>query len=86
MDMRLTIVLALAGTLSIGFAQTDWPTYGHDPGGIRYSPLKQITAANAARPAGVSHDCRSGVMASANTKGPRAFPRSRPLILNGTKI
>jgi quinoprotein glucose dehydrogenase len=29
-------------------AQTDWPAYGHDPGGMRYSPLKQITAANVA--------------------------------------
>src|SRR3954466_3910229 len=27
----------------------DWPTYGHDPGGMRYSPLKQITAANVAQ-------------------------------------
>ncbi len=29
-------------------SQTDWPTYGHDPGGMRYSPLKQITPANVA--------------------------------------
>lgn len=28
------------------FAQSDWPTYGHDPGGQRYSPLTQITPAN----------------------------------------
>jgi glucose dehydrogenase len=26
--------------------QTDWPVYGHDPGGMRYSPLKQITPTN----------------------------------------
>jgi quinoprotein glucose dehydrogenase len=25
---------------------TEWPTYGHDPGGLRFSPLTQITAAN----------------------------------------
>src|SRR3954447_8491938 len=30
------------------FSQTDWPTYGHDVGGMRYSPLKQITPANVA--------------------------------------
>src|SRR5512141_2026291 len=29
-------------------APGDWPTYGHDPGGMRYSPLTQITPANAA--------------------------------------
>jgi quinoprotein glucose dehydrogenase len=24
----------------------DWPTYGHDPGGMRFSPLTQLTPAN----------------------------------------
>jgi quinoprotein glucose dehydrogenase len=27
-------------------AQTDWPTYGHDPSGLRHSPLTQITPQN----------------------------------------
>jgi quinoprotein glucose dehydrogenase len=27
----------------------EWPTYGHDPGGMRFSPLTQITPANVAR-------------------------------------
>ena len=31
------------------YSQTDWPTYGHDPGGLRYSPLKQIDATNVAK-------------------------------------
>ena len=26
--------------------QNDWPTFGHDPGGTRYSTLKQIDAKN----------------------------------------
>jgi quinoprotein glucose dehydrogenase len=26
--------------------QTDWPTFGHDPGSNRYSPLRQITPQN----------------------------------------
>jgi len=30
-------------------AQTDWPTYGHDLAGTRYSPLKQIDAGNVTR-------------------------------------
>jgi quinoprotein glucose dehydrogenase len=29
-------------------AANEWPTYGHDPGGMRYSPLMQITPANVA--------------------------------------
>ena len=28
------------------FAQTDWPSYGHDPGGQRYSPLAQVNTQN----------------------------------------
>jgi quinoprotein glucose dehydrogenase len=28
------------------FGQSDWPVYGHDPGGQRYSPLTQITPKN----------------------------------------
>ncbi len=27
----------------------EWPTYGHDPGGVRFSPLEQITPANVAQ-------------------------------------
>ena len=29
--------------------QTDWPSYGHDPGGQRYSPLKQINTSNVSK-------------------------------------
>jgi quinoprotein glucose dehydrogenase len=30
-------------------AQSDWPTFGHDPGGNRYSPLRQITPQNVSK-------------------------------------
>src|SRR5277367_3654793 len=30
-------------------AQTDWPMFGHDPGAMRYSPLKQINSTNVDR-------------------------------------
>ena len=30
-------------------SSTEWPTYGHDPGGARYSPLTEITPANVSR-------------------------------------
>src|SRR5215475_5474161 len=51
----------LAGTLPVflmvtgAFAQTnsggskEWPTYGHDPGGMRFSPLTQLTPSNVAQ-------------------------------------
>lgn len=41
---------------------SEWPAYGHDPGGARYSPLKQINAANVAqlRRAWVYHTGETG--------------------------
>jgi quinoprotein glucose dehydrogenase len=30
-------------------ASSEWPTYGHDPGGMRYSPLTQIDPSNVSR-------------------------------------
>jgi len=41
--LPICFVFALAAT-----AQTDWPTYGHDPGSQRHTPLKEITPANVA--------------------------------------
>ena len=35
-----------SGTAKPAAASTEWPTYGHDPGGMRFSPLKQVTPAN----------------------------------------
>ncbi len=61
MKRLLSVVLA-GGALVIltdALAQTDkgqssglskeWPTYGHDPGGMRFSPLTEITPANVER-------------------------------------
>ena len=49
----LAITLAVCAAASfVAFGQQkiptahEWPTYGHDPGGMRYSPLTQITPAN----------------------------------------
>ena len=52
------VVSAIVAMLGLGFgldaqspapgsaASKEWPTYGHDPGGMRFSPLTQITPAN----------------------------------------
>src|SRR5215831_14244045 len=37
--------ILLCAALPLG-AQNDWPTFGHDLAGTRYSPLKDITPAN----------------------------------------
>lgn len=50
MTFRTSIAVAL--TLSVAFgahaAEEEWPTYNHDVGAMRHSPLKQITPKNVA--------------------------------------
>src|SRR4030095_4977435 len=41
-------LLGSAGVVAQNMA-TDWPNVGHDPGGMKYSPLTQITPANVNR-------------------------------------
>src|SRR5258707_8710188 len=73
-------LLALAGVVML--AQTpkpqavdlskEWPTYGHDPGGMRYSPLTQITPANVSqlKVAWVYHMRPAGAVAPAAPVAP----------------
>ena len=46
--MRAYLAVAIAGLLAASSAHAleEWPTYGHDYGDSRYSPLSQITPAN----------------------------------------
>lgn len=46
-NTTLLLGCLLAALPCMAHAQTDWPTYGHDKGGDRFSPLTQITPANA---------------------------------------
>ena len=43
---RLAAFILLATT---ALAQSDWPTFGNDPGAMRYSPLRQINTSNVTR-------------------------------------
>src|ERR1022692_2772921 len=50
---RVILVVAMAAALAqsnkTGDSSKEWPTYGHDPGGMRFSPLTEINAANVDR-------------------------------------
>ena len=46
MVTRFAALLLLSGG---AFAQTDWPSYGNDPGAMRYSSLHQIDTHNVQR-------------------------------------
>jgi quinoprotein glucose dehydrogenase len=43
---HVTLVLLSAAVLMIGAESTDWPAYGRDPGGQRFSPLSSINRSN----------------------------------------
>src|SRR5580698_5201724 len=50
--MRVMLgIVFVAGLVALGFSQVvpqkgDWPEYGRDPGGSRFSPLTQINTTN----------------------------------------
>jgi quinoprotein glucose dehydrogenase len=78
-----TLLAATAGlSLMTGAAQADeWGAYGRDPGGTRFSPLSQITAANVSqlKPAWTFH---TGDIAD-DHKGQRTGFESTPLFIDG---
>ena len=66
-------------------AQTDWPSYGHDPGGRQYSQLKQIHAGNVSKlQVAWTYDIRPKP-ATPDAAPPRArASQSTPLVVGST--
>ena len=74
----IAVTLSIATTLH---AQSDWPAYGHDALGSRYSPLAQITRANVNQLT-VVWTYRTGEM-DVQTHQPAKF-EATPLFVDGT--
>jgi quinoprotein glucose dehydrogenase len=82
---------ALAGTTLTLAAQKsprggdadDWPSYGHDPGGMRYSRLTQIDRATVAR-LKVAWTFHTGDMSDGANRGKRSGFETTPLVVDGT--
>jgi quinoprotein glucose dehydrogenase len=82
-------------TLTVSPLATEWPTYGHDAGGMRYSPLTQITPENVdqLQPAWVYHMKPAVVPGTAPVpaQAPAGAPagagfspgETTPLVING---
>ena len=49
MRILFSILVGCAILPTVQGQQKDWPVYGHDAGGMRYSPLKQINTKNVAK-------------------------------------
>ena len=81
----LAIVLGgcLAGIRTDGDIDRDWPTYGNDPGGTRYSPLSQIDRGNVNR-LRVAWTYRTGEDAGTNGASSRVAFEATPIVVDGT--
>ena len=88
--MRLSNLILLSTILcSRGIAQTDWPIYGHDPGGQQYSPLKQIDTGNVSKlRVAWTYDTRPPAVPASEGVEAKPAPRNRasqatPLVVGG---
>jgi quinoprotein glucose dehydrogenase len=77
-----TLLLLASGSMTSGQAASDWPTYGGDAGGQRYSRLTDITPANVTtlRPAWVYH---THALDSARLGHRSAAFESTPILFHG---
>ncbi len=66
-----------AAALSLLYGQADWPNFGNDPGGMKYSALKQITPAN------VTKLARAWTYDTGDTAGGFRGWQVTPLVING---
>jgi len=81
--MPLALCCALGYAASAHAADGDWPAYGNDPGGMRFSPLDQINRNNVAklRPAWAFH---TGDILDGKNDTPRSGLETTPIMVDGT--
>jgi quinoprotein glucose dehydrogenase len=78
----LALLLLISGSSrSAGPAGSDWPSYGHDPGGQRFSPLKNINSTNVGA-LKIAWTFRTGDAYQPRNGRPTAF-ESTPLYIDG---
>jgi quinoprotein glucose dehydrogenase len=64
-------------------SETDWPAYGNDPGGMRYSSLRQIDAANVAK-LRVAWTFHTGDISDGKEGRKRSGLETTPILVDGT--
>ncbi len=71
------MAILIAATLPLASGQADWPNFGNDPGGTKYSTLKQITPGN------VNKLVRAWTYDTGDTGGGFRGWQVTPLVING---
>lgn len=84
-SIALAIMLGgcIAGLRDGRDVQGDWPTYGNDAGGTRYSPLTQIERGNVGR-LRVAWTYRTGENAGDGWASKRVAVEATPIVVDGT--
>src|SRR5580700_10680687 len=81
--------VALGVMVAIGQGPTDpattddWPAYGHDPGGMRYSSLRQIDRENVGRST-VAWTFHTGDLSDGSGSRKRGGFEGTPVLVDGT--
>ncbi|MGH9614099.1 MAG: pyrroloquinoline quinone-dependent dehydrogenase, partial [Bryobacteraceae bacterium] len=75
------VLLLLTGLAAA--RQGEWPAYGNDPGGMRYSPLKQIDRSNVQR-LKVAWIFHTGALKPASDANRKAAFEATPILVDGT--
>jgi quinoprotein glucose dehydrogenase len=78
---RLRLCVAVAASVSAAAAQ-EWPSYGNDPGGNRYSPLKQIDKTNVGKLT-VAWTFHTGDVSDGSKYPSRSAFECTPLVVDG---
>src|SRR5262249_13943909 len=68
--------------ISVSSAEADWPAYGRDAGGSRYSPLAQINRGNV-KNLKVAWTYRTGEMGRTGRSAHKAAFEATPILVDG---
>src|SRR6266705_1504257 len=79
----LTLACIATAANPPGDSTDDWPSYGHDPGGMRYSPLTQINRENVAK-LKIAWIFHTGDISEGKGQRKRSGFETRPLVVDGT--
>jgi quinoprotein glucose dehydrogenase len=78
---KTRVILVFCALMQQGYGQ-EWPHYGADPGGMRYSPLDQINRGNVTR-LKVAWTYRTGDMSDGTVYPTRSAFECTPIVVDG---
>jgi quinoprotein glucose dehydrogenase len=79
----VSLIFASAAALGQASGETEWPNYGNDPGGMRYSPLSQINRENVSK-LKVAWTFHTGDVSDGSGNMRRSGFETTPILVEGT--